>query len=196
MRNSLFVIIILFAANFSYSQYEIGVSYGFDHISIGNKHTVNWTIDNASSLKFSVDWSLKNFDVGIFGLLGKYRLNRPTYSYDLEYSKIGIAISKKLKIYNKFSVDVQLSPYARIFDKEFYTASLIIDSYNIGLRLDTDLVYEINKKWNLTCGYSLDKDIYRAAINSDEITNFDRFINMFVNSIKLGISYKIENQKE
>lgn len=194
MRNLIFIFFILLYIKSVKAQYSIGITYGFDHISIGKQNNVNWKITDAASLKFSAMYQINKFNIGCFALMGKYNLNRPNFVYEQEYTSIGLSISKELSIIKKLNIDIRVSPYIRIFDTEFYSASMIIDSYNFGLRVDTDLKYHIGKKFCLISGYSLDKDILRSAIISNEITNKDRFINMLVNSFKVGVIFELGNQ--
>jgi hypothetical protein len=172
------------------AQYSFTLSYGFDKIDIGHKHSVNWTIDKAATLYMAGNYRFKHFNAGAILIIGKSYLNRPKYVYEQTYTLLGLSISKDFKIKNKLCFNLQLSPYARVFDTEFYSASMIVDSYNLGLRFDANLRYPISKKTSITVGYAIDKDLYRTAINSDEITNYDRFINMLVHSFKLGLHFK------
>lgn len=172
------------------AQYSYTLSYGFDKIDIGHKHSVNWTIDKAATLYMSGNYRFKQFNAGAILKIGKYHLNRSNYFYGHTYTLLGLSISKDFKIKNKLCYNLQLSPYARVFNTEFYSASMIVDSYNLGLRFDADLRYPISKKTSITVGYAIEKDLYRTAINSVEITNYNRFINMVVHSFKLGLHFK------
>ena len=140
------------------AQYSFTLSYGFDKIDIGHKHSVNWTIDKAATLYMAGNYRFKHFNAGAILIIGKSYLNRPKYVYEQTYTLLGLSISKDFKIKNKLCFNLQLSPYARVFDTEFYSASMIVDSYNLGLRFDANLRYPISKKTSITVGYAIDKD--------------------------------------
>ncbi|MBK7788595.1 MAG: hypothetical protein IPJ54_08470 [Saprospiraceae bacterium] len=190
MKTVILTFFVFFSLARVSAQYNYSLSYCFDKIDIGHKHSVKWTIDKAATLYMAGNYRFKHFNAGAILIIGKYHLNRPKYVYEQTYTLLGLSISKDFKIKNKLCYNLQLSPYARVFDTEFYSASMIVDSYNLGLRFDADLRYPISKKTSITVGYAIDKDLYRTAIHSDEITNYDRFINMLVHSLKVGLFFK------
>jgi len=194
MLKYFYTVIVLFIFYNSYSQLTIGVQRSGDVIDLKNKTTIDWETMNAYSRGLWISYRLRRIELGTSITFGSFDLQRPGYTYNINHTDIGITVSDSWTIWRKFKSEIRLYPYFRFFDDELYTASMIVDGTNFGLGSNIGLHYNIYKRFEIGLGIKQEFDLLRSAINSDEISQKNRFIKFGVTSFSLELKYRFEKR--
>jgi hypothetical protein len=179
----------------SYSQAELEFYRSFDAVNIGNKHSIDWRVQDVSSIGLKIRIPYKKFMIGGVASFSIYDLHRPINKYEMEMSKFALSISRSFQLRKKMDLLIEIYPYGRHFNTDFFSASMVVDKFNFGLGSYTGLRYYFSKKFKFGIGYYFERDLLRSAIDSFEIMDKDRFINMMINSLSISVTYTF-NKRE
>jgi len=175
----------------SYSQITVGVHRSGDVIDLKNNTTVDWQSMNAYSRGLWLSYRLKRIEIGSSLTFGFFELRRPGFTYNINYTTLGITISDSWPIWKKLKSEVRLYPYLRYFEDDLYSASMIVDGSNFGFGSNIGMHYNVYKGLEFGLGVKQEIDLLRSALNSDEISQKNRFIKLGLTSFSLEIKYEL-----
>ncbi len=196
MLKYFYTIIVLFIFFDSYSQVTVGVHRSGDFMDIKNKTSVDWQLMNAYSRGFWLSYKIRRIELGTSLTFGSFDLRRPGYTYNINHTTVGITISDSWTIWSKFKSEIRLYPYFRYFDDELYTASMIVDGTNFGFGSNIGMHFNLYKGLEIGLGVKQEFDLLRSAINSNEISQKNRFLKLNVTSFALELKYRFGNKNE
>jgi len=182
-------LLVVMVFQVSHSQTELEFYRNFDHVNIGNKHSIDWRVQNASSIGLKIRIPYKMVMIGGVASFSTYDLHRPQNYYTMEMSKFALLISRSIQLHKNLDFLIEIYPYGRHFNSDFFSASMVIDKLNFGLGSFVGLRYSLLQKFKVGVGHSIEKDILRSAIDSSEIMDKNRFINMMINSFSINVVY-------
>ncbi len=189
----LFSVFIMILPCIIYSQISIGIFKSGDHLVMNNTPTISWSIrkGNSSGLWLTHPIS-KNLEIGGIVRFGEFDLLRPDNSYNLKYTTVGIALSDSRFIWKRFRSDSKIYSFLRNFDTELFSSSLVVDDINYGVGLNVGIHNNFYKNWDLGISVTKEWDLLRGAIDSDEITQKDKFIKLTITSFSIELKYRFK----
>jgi hypothetical protein len=191
MLKYFYTLILIFMLFDSYSQITVGVHRSGDVIDLKNNTTVDWQSMNAYSRGLWLSYRLKRIEIGSSLTFGFFELRRPGFTYNINYTTLGITISDSWPIWKKLKSEVRLYPYLRYFEDDLYSASMIVDGSNFGFGSNIGMHYNVYKGLEFGLGVKQEIDLLRSALNSDEISQKNRFIKLGLTSFSLEIKYEL-----